>query len=66
MQVFVSHAKKDIEKVHRILSRLREDGHEICNDFDLNPGDNITELIDRGLQNADAFVFVISENSLKS
>jgi hypothetical protein len=66
MQVFVSHAKKDSEKVHRILSRLREDGHEICNDFDLNPGDNITELIDRGLQNADAFVFVISENSLKS
>jgi hypothetical protein len=66
MKIFVSHATKDSEKVNKIMSRLREDGHEIFNNFDLTPGDNITELINQGLQNADAFVFVISENSLKS
>ncbi|MDB4766466.1 TIR domain-containing protein [bacterium] len=67
MRIFVSHSKRDMEQVNPIVSRLRDEGHEVWDDaVELNPGDNISERINEGLHDADAILFVISKNSVRS
>ena len=67
MRIFISHSHRDLEAVDVIAKRLRADGHVIWIDFlQLKPGDNISQRIQEGLEQADAIVFVISRNSLHS
>ena len=67
MLVFVSHSSKDRAAVDRIVERLKKDGHDIWIDnLRINPGDNIAKKIEEGLSDSDAFIAVISSNSLQS
>ena len=67
MRIFISHSHRDREAVDAIADTLRSDGHEIWIDsLQLKPGDNISQRIQEGLEQADAIVFVISRNSLHS
>ena len=67
MHIFVSHSHRDSEIVSVITNRLQEEGHEIWIDsLQLQPGDNITQKISEGLEQADAIIFIISEASLHS
>jgi len=67
MRIFISYSNRDKESTHAIASRLREDGHEIWIDsLQIEPGDNISQRIQEGLEQADAIIFVISQNSLRS
>lgn len=67
MRIFISHSHRDREAVDAIAKRLEADGHEIWVDsLQLKPGDNISQRIQEGLEQADAIVFVISRNSLHS
>lgn len=67
LRVFISYSHRDKEAVHEIASRLRKDGHDVWIDsLQLQPGDNITSRIQEGLESADAIIFAISQNSLRS
>lgn len=67
MRIFISYSHRDKQAVAAIAERLRFDGHEIWVDaLQLKPGDNISQRIMEGLEQADAIVFVISRNSLHS
>lgn len=67
MRIFVSYSHRDSEIVSVITSCLTEEGHEIWLDsLRLQPGDNITQKISEGLEQADAIIFIISEASLRS
>lgn len=67
MRVFISYSVKDREVVDRIVAALKEDGHDIWMDaLRLKPGDNISAKIEEGLNQAEALIVVISENSFRS
>ena len=67
MRIFISHSHRDKEAVSSISEKLASDGHDVWIDsLQLRPGDNISERIQKGLEQADAIVFVISRNSLYS
>lgn len=67
MRVFISASQSDRSAVNRIAERLREDGHDVWADFiKLRPGDNLEKKIRAGLEDADALIVVISENSFRS
>jgi hypothetical protein len=67
MRVFVSYSAQDKEVVARIVDRLRGDGHDVWIDsLRIDPGDNIQRKIDEGLEQADALIVIVSENSFKS
>jgi hypothetical protein len=67
MRIFISYSHRDSEVVNAIAGRLRADGHETWIDsLQLQPGDNIAQRIQEGLDQADAIIFVISRNSLHS
>jgi len=67
MRIFVSYSHQDSEIVSVITNRLKVEGHEIWLDsLQLQPGDNITQKISEGLEQADAIIFIISEASLRS
>ena len=67
MRVFISHSLRDRDAVARIVGRLRRDGHEIwILDTQLGPGDNVELRVRDGLEQADALVVIISQNSFRS
>jgi hypothetical protein len=67
MRIFISASNQDRSAVNRIIARLRADGHEIWADFiKLRAGDNLEQKIRQGLEEADALIVVISENSFRS
>ena len=67
LRIFISHSNEDKAAVARIISRLKEDGHDIWVDsIKLRPGDNIQRKIAQGLDDADALVVVVSKNSFRS
>lgn len=67
MRVFISHSHQDKPTVELIVNRLKQAGHEVWVDhLKLKPGDNISRKIQDGIASADAFLVVVSANSLTS
>lgn len=67
MQIFISHSHKDKQRVDKIVSRLESEGHDIWIDsLKIRPGDNFQRKINEGLEQADALIVVISQNSFRS
>lgn len=67
MRVFISHSHQDKPAVSLIIDRLKQAGHEVWVDhLKLKPGDNISRKIQEGIASADAFLVVVSANSLSS
>jgi hypothetical protein len=67
MRVFISYSHKDRDLVDRIVAGLKLDGHDIWMDaLRLKPGDNISAKVEEGLNQAEALIVVISENSFRS
>lgn len=67
MHVFISYSHRDKAAVERIADRLRMDGHDVWMDsLKLRPGDNLQRKVQEGLDEADALIVVVSENSRQS
>src|SRR5437762_6379699 len=67
MRIFISHSSKDKKAVSRIAARLKKDGHDVWADYlKLSPGDNFADKIQEAIRDSEAFVVVISANSLQS
>lgn len=67
MRVFISYSHRDKEVVDLITARLNRAGHEVRIDhLKLKPGDNISRKIQEGISTAEAFLVIVSENSLRS
>jgi hypothetical protein len=67
MRIFISYSFADKAVVDQLVASLKEDGHRIWMDaLQLKPGDNISAKIEEGLDQAEAFLVVISQNSFQS
>lgn len=67
MRIFISHSHLDSEPVARIATRLQADGHDVWVDTQrLALGDNILEKIEKGLEDADVLIVIVSQNSQRS
>ena len=67
LRVFISYSYKDRTRVMRIIDSLSELGCEIWIDQDnLKPGDDIKNVTFAAISDADVFILVVSENSLRS
>jgi TIR domain/SIR2-like domain len=67
LKIFISHSHRDKEAVDLIAENLASAGHSIWIDRQqLQPGDSISSKIQEGLERADAIIFVISSNALRS
>jgi len=66
-RVFISYAKKDKAFVKNLYDALALDGRDIWVDWeDIPPSADWLDEIHKGIERADAFVFVLSEDSIKS
>lgn len=67
MRVFVSYSRLDSEVADKISAALKQAGHQIWKwDETLRPGDNIAKKTSEGIEGADAFLLIVSSNSLAS
>ena len=67
MRIFISYSREDKSTVARIVQRLKRDGHDVWIDsLRIHPGDNIPQMIEAGINQADALIVIISRNSFKS
>jgi len=65
--VFLSHSSRDKEFVRRLAADLTANGVTVwIDEQDILPGQSFVERISEGVYSSDAFVFVSSENSVKS
>jgi TIR domain len=65
--IFVSYAHADLSFVRELRSGLVKSGHEVWLDVDeIAPSDDWLASIERALENAEALVFVVSRESLRS
>ncbi|NVM75175.1 hypothetical protein FHW83_000955 [Duganella sp. SG902] len=67
MRIFISYSRLDSEVADKISLALKGAGHKIWKwDETLKPGDNIAKKTSEGIEGADAFVLIVSSNSLAS
>lgn len=67
MQIFISYSHLDLAVANKISEALKRSGHQIWKwDETLRPGDNIAKKISEGIGDAEAFLLVVSSNSLSS
>lgn len=67
MNIFISYSHFDRDPVLRIANKLELDGHHVWMDvLVIRPGDNIELKVQEGLNEADAVLVIVSENSFKS
>jgi hypothetical protein len=65
--VFVSYSRKDREFVRRLHDALRRSGRDVWVDWeDIPPSAEWLAEIERGIESADTFVFVLSPDSVSS
>jgi hypothetical protein len=65
--VFLNYSSKDRATVHRIASRLREDGLRVwLDDWEILPGDYVPAKIEEGLERSRVLVLFISESATNS
>ena len=67
MKVFLSYSHQDQKYADLISKYLSDAGHEVWQDkLNLRVGDNLIEKVNRGIKEAQAFVVIVSRNSLRS
>lgn len=67
MRIFISYSHVDLEIASKISTALKASGHQIWKwDETLKPGDNIAKKMSEGVEGADAFLLIVSSNSLAS
>ena len=67
IQIFISHATKDMYFSRAIATDLIEEGFTVfLDDWSIDVGDRIHDKINDGLENCNALVMIISKNYLKS
>ena len=67
MKIFISYTQQDKKNADLIADKLRRAGHEVWFDgWKIKAGDNLIEKINQGVKEADAFIVIISKNSLSS
>ncbi len=67
MKIFISYTPQDKHYADLMADRIRQAGHEVLYDgWKIKEGDNLIEKINEGVKEADAFVVIISKNSLSS
>jgi hypothetical protein len=67
VRLFLSYSRLDSEVADRISTALKRAGHQIWKwDETLKPGDNIAKKTFEGIEGADAFLLIVSANSLAS
>ena len=65
MKIFLSYASQDRQVADTINRALNEQGHDVFFDRDdLPPGEEFNTRIRRSIENADLFVFLISEHAI--
>lgn len=66
MDIFISYARADRERVKFIAGHLISSGYSVWWDRDIRPGEEFDEVIDKAILRSKAIVVVWSENSIKS
>lgn len=67
MRIFISYSQRDNAIANKISSELKVAGHEVWKwNETLKPGDNIAKKTQEGIEGADVFLLIVSENSLAS
>ncbi len=67
MHIFISYSHQDKQFVEQLTEQLRSAGHEVWIDhLKIKPGDNISKRIQEGIKSVDAFLAIVSANSLRS
>lgn len=66
MKLFISYARQDQERVRRLVDLLTAAGHEIWFDEALLPGQAWQEELTTAIRNNDAFVYMLSRESVGS
>lgn len=67
MKLFVSYRSTDSKHVDPIVARLRSIGYDVWQDkTSIPPGQDWWEAICEGIVSCDVFVFMVSEESVKS
>ncbi len=67
IQVFISHASRDMGIARAIATDLMESGYHIfLDDWSIDVGDRINQKINEALESCNALVMIISEDYLKS
>lgn len=67
MKVFISHSHQDKKYTELISHTLEKAGHEVWVDsLKIRPGDNFITKINDAIKESDAFVVIVSKNSISS
>jgi hypothetical protein len=67
MRIFISYSRLDSAVADKISVALKNAGHQIWKwDETLKPGDNIAKKTSEGIEGAEAFLLIVSSNSLAS
>jgi hypothetical protein len=65
--VFISHSSADKDSVEVLARELAQNGVEPWYaGWEIGPGDSIVQKINEGLESCDAFIIVVSKNSVRS
>ncbi|MEO1179792.1 MAG: toll/interleukin-1 receptor domain-containing protein, partial [Cyanobacteria bacterium J06636_28] len=66
-QVFLAYAQADVKVMHDIRRSLRRQGFTVwSNQTDIPTGEAFKRLVNRGIEEADTMVYLLSPNSLRS
>ena len=64
--IFISYSHKDKEYVHRLQEELLKQGFSVWMDDRIDYGTPWPKIIQDHLNNCDAFILIVSENSFES
>jgi len=66
-KLFVSYSRKDSDRARKLIEQFERDGYDVWVDWeDIKPATNWMDEIELGIEGADAFVFLISPDSVAS
>ena len=64
--IFISYSHKDKKYVHKFQETLQKEGFDIWIDDRIDYADEWLKVIEKHLDNCDAFIIVMSKNSYES
>ena len=66
-KLFVSYSRKDSKTAHKLIDAMKKMGQEVWVDWEsIPPAADWLEQIFRGIEGSDAFIFIVSPDSIKS